>query len=178
MDITEQIPFEVPDSWRWCRVKTVSNSYIGLTYKPSDVDTTGTIVLRSSNIQNGELVLNDIVRVKSSISDKLFVEKNDILICARNGSRRLVGKSALIKNMPEPMTFGAFMTICKTQIYEYMFVYLQSDLFFGQLKEVSNTTTINQLTQSKFNDFLIPVPPTKEQKRIVLKIKQLFQELH
>ena len=76
------------------------------------------------------------------------------------------------------MTFGAFMAICKTQIYEYMFVYLQSDLFFGQLKEVSNTTTINQLTQSKFNDFLIPVPPTKEQKRIVLKIKQLFQELH
>ena len=75
------------------------------------------------------------------------------------------------------MTFGAFMAICKTPIYEYMFAYLQSDLFFGQLRDVSNTTTINQLTQNKFNDFLIPIPPIREQERIALKISQLFQKL-
>ena len=177
MDITEQIPFEIPSNWEWCRVRNVSNSYIGLTYKPTDIDEKGTIVLRSCNIRNGKLALDDIVRVSSSISEKLLIEENDIIICARNGSKRLVGKSALIRNLTEPMTFGAFMAICKTPIYEYMFAYLQSDLFFGQLRDVSNTTTINQLTQNKFNDFLIPLPPLREQKRIVQKIEQLMQLL-
>ena len=177
LDITEQIPFEIPSTWEWCRVRNVSNSYIGLTYKPTDIDEKGTIVLRSCNIRNGKLALDDIVRVSSSISEKLLIEENDIIICARNGSKRLVGKSALIRNLTEPMTFGAFMAICKTPIYEYMFAYLQSDLFFGQLRDVSNTTTINQLTQNKFNDFLIPIPPVKEQERIAFKISQLFQGL-
>ena len=177
LDITEQIPFEIPSNWEWCRVRNVSNSYIGLTYKPTDIDEKGTIVLRSCNIRNGKLALDDIVRVSSSISEKMLIEENDIIICARNGSKRLVGKSALIRNLPEPMTFGAFMAICKTPIYEYMFAYLQSDLFFGQLRDVSNTTTINQLTQNKFNDFLIPIPPVREQERIAFKISQLFQEL-
>ena len=177
LDITEQIPFEIPSNWEWCRVRNVSNSYIGLTYKPTDIDEKGTIVLRSCNIRNGKLALDDIVRVSSSISEKLLIEENDIIICARNGSKRLVGKSALIRNLSEPMTFGAFMAICKTPIYEYMFAYLQSDLFFGQLRDVSNTTTINQLTQNKFNDFLIPIPPIREQKRIAFKISQLFQKL-
>ena len=177
LDITEQIPFEIPSNWEWCRVRNVSNSYIGLTYKPTDIDDKGTIVLRSCNIRNGKLALDDIVRVSSSISEKLLIEENDIIICARNGSKRLVGKSALIRILTEPMTFGAFMAICKTSIYEYMFTYLQSDLFFGQLRDVSNTTTINQLTQNKFNDFLIPIPPVKEQERIAFKISQLFQEL-
>ena len=177
VDITEQIPFEIPSNWEWCRVRNVSNSCIGLTYKPTDIDEKGTIVLRSCNIRNGKLALDDIVRVSSSISEKLLIEENDIIICARNGSKRLVGKSALIRNLPEPMTFGAFMAICKTPIYEYMFAYLQSNLFFGQLRDVSNTTTINQLTQNKFNDFLIPLPPLREQKRIVQKIEQLMQLL-
>ena len=177
LDITEQIPFEIPSNWEWCRVRNVSNSYIGLTYKPTDIDEKGIIVLRSCNIRNGKLALDDIVRVSSSISEKLLIEENDIIICARNGSKRLVGKSALIRNLTEPMTFGAFMAICKTPIYEYMFAYLQSDLFFGQLRDVSNTTTINQLTQNKFDDFLIPIPPVKEQERIAFKISQLFQEL-
>ena len=177
LDITEQIPFEIPSNWEWCRVRNVSNSYIGLTYKPTDIDEKGTIVLRSCNIRNGKLALDDIVRVSSSISEKLLIEENDIIICARNGSKRLVGKSALIRNLTEPMTFGAFMAICKTPIYEYMFSYLQSDLFFGQLRDVSNTTTINQLTQNKFNDFLIPIPPIREQERIAFKISQLFQKL-
>ena len=177
LDITEQIPLEIPSNWEWCRVRNVSNSYIGLTYKPTDIDEKGTIVLRSCNIRNGKLALDDIVRVSSSISEKLLIEENDIIICARNGSKRLVGKSALIRNLTEPMTFGAFMAICKTPIYEYMFAYLQSDLFFGQLRDVSNTTTINQLTQNKFSDFLIPIPPVKEQERIAFKISQLFQEL-
>ena len=164
--IDDEIPFEIPNGWEWCRIRDISQSYIGLTYKPTDVTQTGTIVLRSSNIQEGQLDLNDIVRVSTPIPDKLWVEKNDIVICARNGSKKLVGKSAIVDSLKEPMTFGAFMAICKTPIFRYVYNFLQSELFYAQLRGVSGTTTINQLTQNNFNNFLIPIPPLGEQQRI------------
>ena len=171
--IDEEIPFEIPKGWEWARIKNISQSYIGLTYSPTDVSSRGTIVLRSSNIQNGKIVLNDVVRVSKEISEKLQVEKNDIIICARNGSAKLVGKSAVVTDVTEPMTFGAFMAICKTALYQYVSIFLQSDLFFSQLRGVSGTTTINQLTQNNFNDFWIPIPPANEQKRIVEKLQNV-----
>ena len=116
---------------------------------------------------------DDVVRVSKEISKKLQVEKNDIIICARNGSAKLVGKSAVVTDVTEPMTFGAFMAICKTALYQYVSIFLQSDLFFSQLRGVSGTTTINQLTQNNFNDFWIPIPPANEQKRIVEKLQNV-----
>ena len=91
----------------------------------------GTIVLRSSNIQDGKIVLNDVVRVSKEISKKLQVEKSDIIIC-------------VVTDVTEPMTFGAFMAICKTALYQYVSIFLQSDLFFSQLRGVSGTTTIKE----------------------------------
>ena len=173
----DEIPFEIPESWTWCRVSEISDSFIGLTYRPTDVSTIGWIVLRSSNIQDGNLDYNDIVKVNVDVSEKLRVRVNDIIICARNGSKKLVGKSALVREVNEPTTFGAFMAICRTQFYEYMAKYLLSPLFFQQLRKDSDTTTINQLTQKNFNRYLVPLPPLAEQKRIVAKIEELLPKV-
>ena len=172
--IDDEIPFEIPQSWCWTRICNITQSYIGLTYSPSEVSSQGTIVLRSSNIKNGRLDLCDIVRVSKEIPEKLRVAPNDIIICARNGSKRLVGKSAIVDTVNEPMTFGAFMAICKTPLYKYIYQFLQSDLFFSQLRDVSGTTTINQLTQNNFNAFLVPIPPIEEQQRIVERIEGIM----
>ena len=172
--IDDEIPFEIPQSWEWTRICNITQSYIGLTYSPSEVSSQGTIVLRSSNIKNGKLDLCDIVRVSKEIPEKLRVAPNDIIICARNGSKRLVGKSAIVDTVNEPMTFGAFMAICKTPLYKYIYQFLQSDLFFSQLRDVSGTTTINQLTQNNFNAFLVPIPPIEEQQRIVERIEEIM----
>ena len=172
--IDNEIPFEIPKSWEWCRVRDISQSYIGLTYAPTDVSEKGIIVLRSSNIKDGKLDLTDIVRVNKEVNEKLQVNINDIIICARNGSRKLVGKSAIITEKKEHMTFGAFMAICKTKFYNYIYLFLQSDSFFSQLRKVSGTTTINQLTQNNFNNFLVPIPPKNEQARIFDKYNELL----
>lgn len=176
--ITEdEIPFEIPKTWEWVRISEISESYIGLTYKPTDVSDKGWIVLRSSNIQDGKIDYNDIIRVNIDVPAKLHVHNNDIIICARNGSKKLVGKSAIVKNATEPITFGAFMAICRTQFYQYMSMYLLSPLFFYQLRKDSDTTTINQLTQKNFNRYIVPFPPLAEQHRIMEKLEQLLGKI-
>ena len=168
---------KLPNNWCVVRIKDVCESFIGLTYKPADVSAYGTPVLRSSNIQNAQIDLNDLVRVDCDIDNKLFVCKNDILICARNGSKKLVGKSAVISNIKEPMTFGAFMALCRTPIYNWVFLFLQTNYFYNQLNEKSGTTTINQLTQKSFNNFILPLAPEAEQRKICCFVKTLTSRL-
>jgi len=100
---------EVPKHWDVIRLKDVGKSIIGLTYSPDEVldGTGGTLVLRSSNIQEGKLSLLNNVYVNKNISSKLTLKKGDILICSRNGSRNLIGKNICIDSQSEGQTFGS-----------------------------------------------------------------------
>ena len=172
--IQDEIHFEIPDSWEWCRLENIGNTNIGLTYSPDDISDTGIIVLRSSNIKNGRLIFDDLVKVNKAIKLTQYVQINDIIICARNGSKSLVGKCAIIDSS-EPMTFGAFMAIFRTLIYEYVYYYFNST-FFRSYFENDDNKQINQVTQEILKKSLIPVPPFKEQQRIVELLKGSFEQ--
>jgi type I restriction enzyme, S subunit len=103
---------QVPEHWEVKRLKYLGEAIIGLTYDPSNVVGvgSGTLVLRSSNVQGGQIVLDDNVYVSSAIPEQLVTKPGDILICSRNGSRALIGKNAKITQEAAGMTFGAFMT--------------------------------------------------------------------
>lgn len=135
----------------------IAEYWNGLTYKPEDVSDEGTIVLRSSNIQNATLDFADTVRVSCKIGDKKYVQDNDILMCSRNGSARLVGKVALIKDIEEPMSFGAFMMIIRSEYYPYLMTYFQMPAFRAQIT-TGATTTINQITGRMLDIVKLPVP--------------------
>ena len=167
----ENVPFEVPEGWCWCKLEDIAQSNIGLTYKPADVTTDGTPVLRSNNIQNNKLCLDDVVRVSTEIRANQFVSIGDLLICARNGSRRLVGKCALINSLDEQCSFGAFMAVCKSLYNEWLF-YVLCSTYFSQYLDDSNSTTIYQVTQKMLLDLPVPFPPLKEQKRIATEIEK------
>ena len=134
----------------------IAEYWNGLTYKPTDISNIGTIVLRSSNIRDMQLDLNDIVRVKCDIGDKKLVKKNDILMCSRNGSAKLVGKVALIPNLQEQISFGAFMMIIRSDYYSYLMTYFQLPEFRSQIS--TGTTTINQITRYMLDKIKLPVP--------------------
>lgn len=140
------------------KLNEISSYWNGLTYKPADAvkDGTRTLVLRSSNIQNGELAFEDNVYVNCEIKEKLFVQDNDILMCSRNGSAALVGKTALIKELVEPTTFGAFMMIIRSEYYSYLRTYFETPFFRSQIS--TGTSTINQITGKMLNDISLPVP--------------------
>ena len=175
--IDEQLPFELPDGWEWCNLSMIGTTNIGLTYRPADIDTQGIIVLRSCNIVNDEINLTDLVYVKTSIRENQFVRKDDILICARNGSRSLVGKCALIPEFDEKVSFGAFMAVYRTPYFNYIVHFLRSN-FFRSVFDDSNSTAINQLTQDMLKRAVVPLPSLEEQLRIVNKITELFERLN
>ena len=139
----------------------------GLTYSPSDVANAGHLVLRSSNIQNGTLSFDDCVYVDKSIPESLQVKCADVIMCVRNGSKSLVGKTALIPiDMPKT-TWGAFMMIVRSKLNDtYIFHYLNSQMFFSQVFKDTGTATINQITKGILNECRLPLPPVEERKKI------------
>lgn len=158
---------EIPSHWETRRIRYTGKSRNGLTFSPFDVaeDGDGILVLRSSNIKDGKLVLGDNVYVKKEIPSDLMVKKGDILICSRNGSRDLVGKLALIdKNIKA--SFGAFMMIYRTNMWA-PFMEKVLSVTIQNYKTLFSTSTINQLTNDKFKDFTLPIPPLAEQEKIV-----------
>ncbi len=156
-----------PPGWNTFKLGELGIAIIGLTYSPYDVvDKDGTIVLRSSNIQKGRIDLRDQVRVNVKVPKKLRLQHGDILICARNGSRNLIGKSVYIDHSVAGQTFGAFMSVYRTEQPKYMSYLFQSHEFKKMIARDLGPT-INQVTTGNLSSFKFPFPPLEEQKRIV-----------
>ncbi|QKE28540.1 type I restriction/modification system, specificity subunit [Arcobacter acticola] len=159
---------DIPKSWRVEKLKYIGKSIIGLTYSPNDVTDkeNGIHVLRSSNIQNGKMDFGNNVYVDKKIPENLITQKGDILICSRNGSRKLIGKNILIDESNCNCTFGAFMTIFRSNMNKYLYFIFNSTLFSHQAGSFM-TSTINQLTINAINNMKVPIPPKDEQKNII-----------
>lgn len=169
---------EIPQHWTITKLKYIGTSIIGLTYNPNNLcgKDEGVLILRSSNIQHGKLILNDNVYIKGYIPKKLFIRENDIVICSRNGSRELIGKCALAKKEDEKYSFGAFMTVFRSKLNFYVFQILNSEIFKKQAGKFL-TSTINQLTVNNFNSFEIPLPPKDEQEKIIEYIENKISKI-
>lgn len=155
----------IPEDWDVVKFKDIGQSIIGLTYSPNDIVEKGLLVLRSSNIKDSKVVYDDNVYVSKKVPKKLITKSNDILMCVRNGSKNLVGKSALIKANNEGYTFGAFMSILRSKYNSFLFQFLQSS--YAQKQYTGATSaTINQITSKDLDLLQIPFPKIQEQEKI------------
>lgn len=170
----------IPDDWDAKPLGEIGDSLIGLTYRPSEVRKYGTLVLRSSNVQNGTLCFDDNVFVDTDIPDRIMVRPGDILVCVRNGSRDLIGKSALIDERAVGMTFGAFMGVFRSEYGQFLRHVFQSGIFKKQINEHLGAT-INQITNKSLNSFKVPLPPTDAERteiaRALSDVDALFASL-
>ena len=137
----------------------------GLTYSPKDIREKGLLVLRSSNIQNGEICLEDNVYVTPGIKGANLLKPNDILICVRNGSKALIGKNALVPDGMPLCTHGAFMTVFRSQSARFVFQLFQTSAYQSQV-DGDLGATINSINGSNFVKYKFYVPLPQEQQKI------------
>ncbi len=150
------------------RLKDLGTFKTGLTYSPDNIcePNEGVLVLRSANIQDDILDLGDCVYVNNDIPSWMRVKKGDILICSRNGSANLVGKTAII-NSDINATWGAFMMLLRTR-YNSNYINYLLNIIIRREKARFSTSTINQLTNSMLGGIVVDIfEDAKEQQRIV-----------
>ena len=160
---------EIPSEWEVVKLKFVGKVVIGLSYSPDNVvdEGEGTLVMRSTNVQNGKPSFHNNVYVNKDIPDRMVTREGDILICSRNGSRNLIGKNCIISKDIEGMTFGVFMTIFRSKYWKLIYWVLNSPVFKSQ-SGLYLTSTINQLTVSTIKNLTIPFTfNEREQQQIV-----------
>jgi type I restriction enzyme S subunit len=173
---------EFYEEWEEKPLEKYGSLINGLTYSPDNIVENGLLVLRSSNIQNGQIAFEDNVYVNLDVAKEYLTQENDILICVRNGSKRLIGKSLLIpKDLPKS-THGAFMTVFRGDSNKFISHWLKTPMFF---KEVHKNlgATINSINGSNLKKFKTFFPKKQEQEKIAsfltsvdTKIEQLTRK--
>lgn len=156
----------VPNGWSLIKLKDIGKCITGLTYSPKNVVDKGLLVLRSSNVQDSKLSFNDNVYVDLEVDNESKTRLGDILLCVRNGSKNLIGKSAFIDKGSEQLAHGAFMSLFRSnETPDYSFQLFQSSKFFRQVNQ-NLGATINSINSGNLYQFKFAYPPFEERKKI------------
>jgi type I restriction enzyme, S subunit len=157
--------FQNTHAWEQKKFDEEVEFYSGLTYSPNDLNKSGTFVLRSSNVKNGEVVDADNVYVNSEVVNSNNVEVGDIIVVVRNGSRSLIGKHAQIKKIMDNTVIGAFMTGIRSSQSSFINALLDTQEFRVEVDK-NLGATINQITNGMFRNMQFMFPDIQEQKKI------------
>ena len=186
-DITDSIPFDIPANWNWCRLKDVCSIFTGATFKKEDASTgsKGVRVLRGGNISPFELVMkpDDLFLPCTKIKESILLRKNDIVTPAVT-SLENIGKAARVQKDLNDVTVGGFVFIlrsflCNDWLSQYLLALLGSPSMGEYMKSVTNKSgqAFYNIGKERLAMAMIPLPPIKEQQRIVAQIEKLFEQL-
>ena len=154
------------DAWEQRELGDTVEFFSGLTYSPDNViKQPGTLVLRSSNVQNGEIVNADNVYVDNEVVNSDNVQVGDIAVVVRNGSRSLIGKHAAIKYPMKDTVIGAFMTGVRSDTPSFTNALLDTQQFETEIAK-NLGATINQITTGNFKKMIFNFPEIDERLRI------------
>ena len=180
LDITEQIPFETPKNWVWTRLSHIANIYAGNSIsetkkKSKFTDVIGRYYIGTKDVDFNNRIIydNGIAIPKQYEPDFKLAPNNSILMCIEGGS---AGRKIAILN--QDVCFGNKLCCFSpfVGIGKYMYYYLQSPSFF-ELFNLNKTGIRGGVSIAKVKEILIPLPPIKEQQRIVAQIEKLFEQL-
>ena len=176
---TEEIPFDIPENWCWCRLGEIIRVVSGISYDKKDVTKTGCRILRGGNIQQMKVLLNedDVFLPKQYRDEDKLIRKGDILIVASTGSKAVIGKAGYVDRDVSDTMIGAFLRICRPHSLDtagYLRCLFESDFYRKHIRDLAQGTNINNVKESYVTEFVISLPPFAEQKRIVATIGQLL----
>lgn len=159
---------KTPEGWQVAQLGRLCETRNGLDYDATQVcgasDEGSVLVIRSGNVSSGQLVLDDCLYIRKEVPDQLLLRKGDVVIVRTNGSKELVGKSALVKT-DGVGTLGAFMLLCRSRFGRYINWLLQSTMLTNYMGAFS-TSTVNQLSNGVLRRFHVPFPAEAVQEEI------------
>ena len=181
----EELLFDIPENWAWCRLGEVCDFERGITFPSSAKQfqyfENSIPCIRTTNVQE-ELELDDIWFIDKSYTknnENKLLKINDIIMSSAN-SRELVGKTCLVKKIDTKFTFGGFVLVIRNKFdyNKYIFYLLRNIFFKGYFRKISTqTTNIANINIALLEEIIIPLPPLAEQHRIVEKIEHIFAVL-
>jgi len=172
-NITDEIPFEIPDSWEWVRLDSLSNINGGYAFKSSLYTESGIRIIRISDFDENGIKNNRIVRYPYSEDLKPYQLENGNILLAMTGGT--VGKSYLVERVSEPMYVNQRVATIK-MMKDIDVRYINGVILSGITQQVisySKNSTNDNISMDTIKGFLIPFPPLAEQKRIVDRIEAL-----
>ena len=173
-DITDEIPFEIPDSWAWVRLSSISDIAGGYAFQSSSLkEELGKRVIRISDISEQGFVNTKIVRYNGTpISDIYRIQKFDIIMAMTGGT---VGKSLFVRELPEDELL-LNQRVARIRNLWISVDYLNFVIIAPHIKEFiskQKNSTNDNISMADISNFLIPLPSIKEQLRIVEKLYNL-----
>ena len=180
LDITEQVPFEIPENWVWTRLSYIASIYTGNSISETEkklkfTDVIGRYYIGTKDVDFNNRVIydNGIAIPKQYEQDFKIASSNSILMCIESGS---AGRKIAILN--QDVCFGNKLCCFSpfVGIGKFIYYYLQSPSFFEAFN-LNKTGIIGGVSIVKIKEILIPLPPIKEQQRIVAQIEKLFEQL-
>lgn len=187
IDITDEIPFEIPKNWIWTRLKNFCSVCTGATFKKEEVESEhcGIRVLRGGNIKPFQLCTkpDDIFIPQSKVKEDILLKHNDIVTPAVT-SLENIGKMAIVElDMPHT-TVGGFVFIIRPlgggeSLSKYLLAFMSSPSAIDFMKSITNKSgqAFYNIGKERLVTALVPIPPLAEQERIVSKIEKLFEQL-
>ena len=178
-NITNELPFEIPDNWLWCRLENItSNVHYGYTASAQEIGEVK--LLRITDIHENNVNWDSVPYCDIS-KDKLsnYNLKNRDIVMARTGGT--IGKSYIINNLNKKAVFASYLIRIIPLHYineNYLKQFLESPLFWSQLKDNTKGTGQPNVNAKSLKNLLIPLPPFIEQERIVIKIEKIFNEIN
>ena len=177
--VQDEIPFDIPDSWEWVRLGTLIKLVSGVSYNKDDVSKSGIRILRGGNVKgDGKLHLweDDVFLPESYADGENEIHKDDVVIIAATGSSTVIGRAAIATTDMKSVQIGAFLRIVRTSFTEvnaWIALIFHSPFYRQHIQEKAKGTNIRNLKAEYITDFIIPLPPLSEQKRIVKKVEEM-----
>ena len=177
--IDEEVPFEIPKGWEWERWGNISQS-IQYGYNAPALEHGAIKMVRISDIQENCVLWDNVpyCQIEENDIDTYLLKVNDILFARTGGT---VGKSFLVEEVPERAIYAGYLIRTRYSSLlnpRYMKLFMESQLYWEQLKNGTIATAQPNCNGKTLAKMLLPIPPTKEQNRIVGKLIQLSSFLN
>lgn len=171
----DEIPFDIPESWKWVRWGDLSFS-IQYGYNAPAKSTGRIKMVRISDIQNGKVIWETVpfCDINEAEIQTYLLATNDILFARTGGT---VGKSYIVKEIPEDAIYAGYLIRTRYSDMlcpEYLYYFMQTQLYWTQLRNGTIATAQPNCNGQTLSKMILPLPPLAEQKRIVAKLEEIL----